>query len=34
MIAAIAKAHNCVLVTHNVREFARVVGLQMEDWEV
>ncbi len=34
MIAAIAKAHHCVLVTHNVREFALVVGLQIEDWEV
>lgn len=33
LIASIALAHNLVLVTHNTREFARVPGLQMEDWE-
>ncbi|BAZ48850.1 PIN domain protein [Nostoc sp. NIES-4103] len=32
-IAAIAMANNLVLVTHNVREFSRVNGLQIEDWE-
>lgn len=34
MIAAIARANNCTLVTHNTREFSRVVGLQLEDWQV
>lgn len=33
LIAAIAKAQNAVLVTHNRREFDRIVGLQIEDWE-
>jgi tRNA(fMet)-specific endonuclease VapC len=33
-IAAIALAHDLTLVTHNVREFARVEGLRVEDWEV
>lgn len=33
MIAAIARAHDAVLVTHNTREFSRVAGLRMEDWE-
>ncbi|MBS4051362.1 MAG: type II toxin-antitoxin system VapC family toxin [Methylomonas sp.] len=32
-IAAIARAHNLVLVTHNTREFSRVQGLILEDWE-
>ncbi|MBF6594469.1 MAG: PIN domain-containing protein [Thermaceae bacterium] len=32
-IAAIAKAGDHTLVTHNTREFARVVGLRWEDWE-
>jgi tRNA(fMet)-specific endonuclease VapC len=32
-IAAIALANNCVLVTHNVREFSRIAGLKLEDWE-
>ncbi len=33
MIAAIARVHDAVLVTHNVREFSRVANLQIEDWE-
>jgi tRNA(fMet)-specific endonuclease VapC len=33
-IASIAIANNLVLVTHNVREFGRVEGLQYEDWEI
>jgi len=32
-IAAIAMANNLTLVTHNVSEFSRVVGLSWEDWE-
>ncbi|MFN8495373.1 MAG: type II toxin-antitoxin system VapC family toxin [Caldilineaceae bacterium] len=34
LIAAIALANNLILVTHNTDEFARVDGLQMEDWTV
>ena len=33
-IAAIALANNLILVTHNTREFERVNGLQIEDWEI
>ena len=33
VIAAIAVVNNTVLVTHNVREFSRVAGLMIEDWE-
>jgi len=33
-IAAIALAQDCCLVTHNTREFSRVPGLLLEDWEV
>ena len=33
MIAAIALANQLTLITHNVREFSRVTGLQLEDWE-
>ena len=32
-IAAIALAHNLILVTHNTREFERVEGLKLEDWQ-
>jgi tRNA(fMet)-specific endonuclease VapC len=41
LIAALAKlsegialANNLTLITHNTREFGRVDGLQVEDWEV
>jgi len=34
MIAAIAIAHNLILVTHNTREFNRVPDLMLEDWEI
>ena len=33
MIAAIARAHDATLVTHNIREFNRVAGLRLTDWE-
>ncbi len=33
-IAAIALHHGLTLVTHNTREFSRVVGLKLDDWEV
>jgi tRNA(fMet)-specific endonuclease VapC len=32
LIAAIVKYYNGVLVTNNVREFARVKGLKIENW--
>ena len=34
MIAATAIANDLTLVTHNLDEFARVVGLRYEDWGV
>jgi tRNA(fMet)-specific endonuclease VapC len=33
-IAAIAKNHDLILVTHNTDEFSRVPGLQLEDWHI
>lgn len=33
LIAAIARTHDATVVTNNVREFIRVVGLRVEDWE-
>lgn len=32
-IAAVALHHGLTLVTHNTREFERILGLNMEDWE-
>jgi len=32
LIASIAMAHDCLLVTRNNREFTRVVGLPVEVW--
>jgi tRNA(fMet)-specific endonuclease VapC len=33
LIGVTALAHNLILVTHNTREFGRIVGLTIEDWE-
>ena len=33
LIAACARAHDAVLVTHNTGEFSRVAGLRIDDWE-
>jgi len=32
LIASVALAHNCILVTRNSREFRRVAGLRIEEW--
>ncbi|MGD0090315.1 MAG: PIN domain-containing protein [Planctomycetota bacterium] len=32
LIGATALAHNAILVTHNKKHFARIEGLQLEDW--
>lgn len=34
MIAGQAIAHDLILITHNVKEFERVVDLRFEDWLV
>lgn len=34
LIAATAIVHGMVLVTHNVRDFHTLVGLQLEDWQI
>jgi tRNA(fMet)-specific endonuclease VapC len=34
LIAAIALANHVILVTHTTREFGRVAGLVLEDWEI
>jgi predicted nucleic acid-binding protein len=34
LLRRIALVHDLTLVTHNIREFARVEGLRMEDWDV
>jgi tRNA(fMet)-specific endonuclease VapC len=33
LIAAIALANGLTVVTHNTREFSRVPGLALEDWQ-
>ncbi len=33
LIAGQALSRNLILITHNTREFSRVSGLQIEDWE-
>jgi tRNA(fMet)-specific endonuclease VapC len=32
LIAGTVLAHGAKLISHNIREFARVPGLQVEDW--
>lgn len=34
LLAAIAVVNNSIMVTHNTREFSRVKGLRIEDWEL
>lgn len=33
IIAAIARANDATLITHNTREFSRIPSLRLEDWE-
>lgn len=33
LIAAIARAHDSILVSHDQAEFSRITGLRLEDWE-
>jgi len=33
-IGAIALVQGLILVTHNTREFSRIPGLQLEDWQI
>jgi len=32
LIASIALAHHCIIVTNNTAHFARIVGLEIENW--
>lgn len=34
LIAAIGLTHNLTVVTHNTREFGRIDGLKLQDWEL
>jgi tRNA(fMet)-specific endonuclease VapC len=34
LIAATARGNDAVLVTHNTKEFSRVTGLRLVDWEL
>jgi tRNA(fMet)-specific endonuclease VapC len=34
LIAAHARSINAILISHNTREFTRVDGLEVEDWEL
>jgi len=34
IIAAIARANDATLITHNTSEFSRIQSLRLEDWEV
>lgn len=34
LIAAVARSHDAVLVTHNTKEFSRVTNLRLVDWEM
>ncbi|MFO5441364.1 MAG: PIN domain-containing protein, partial [Dolichospermum sp.] len=34
LIASIALSHDLILVTHNTKEFVRVEGLKIQDWEI
>ena len=34
LIAGQAKARGLTLITHNTKEFSRVEGLKIEDWEL
>jgi tRNA(fMet)-specific endonuclease VapC len=33
LIASIALANGLILVSHNTREFSRVPGLKLDDWQ-
>ncbi len=33
LIAAIAKANTTTLITNNIKEFKRVEGISLEDWD-
>lgn len=34
LIGASALVNNCILITHNTREFSRIRDLKIEDWEL